>query len=393
MVTQGYEIGDRIDAPPPLQGWRCTKEGKPWCIYVAPQGDAEFPQRLEALRRVKLASSPAIVDGGLTDDGLPFVVTEPAGAPLVLPGGWQGIAAMLDHALNAAGALAAAHEMGVYHGDLTLESLSLDARGGVRVARLGFLALFRLELCDAHRPQAPEVLRRGHPTGPQADVYSLAALIDRVVRERLPPGAALPAPLAELITKGTAEPPERRHTDMLELFDRLRDASTEVLAALHVAPKDPDTTPTEVDEAPKTPRSPASRDTVPAMIEIRSVRREAARPPPPSVSEVPAQPHRGTGLVAAVALGLAALALGTAATLAVLLRPSPIVVQVPVPVSAPPPPTTAPPPPAEPAPAVAQARPASSPAPPPRRSARTPVEELCESEPWYSCTAPRPARR
>ncbi|WP_437952582.1 hypothetical protein WME98_19095 [Sorangium sp. So ce296] len=404
MVIQGYEIGDRIDAPPPLQGWRCTKEGEPWCIYAAPRGDAGFSERLERLRRVKLPWSPAIVDGGMTEEGRPYVVTEPAGTPVCLPGGWQGIAEMLRHALNAAGALSAAHEMGVCHGDLTLESLSLDARGEVRIARLGFLALFRVELCEAHRPQAPEVLRRGYPTGPQADVYSLAAILDRIVRERLPAGAVLPAPLAELITRGTAEHHEERYTDMLELFDRLRDASTEVLAAQLVVPADRDTAPVERDDGPKTPRSPSSRATVPASIEIRAVRRGAA-PPAPSVPELPAPPPRVTGPVAVVALGLAALALGTAASLAVLLRPPPIVVQVPAPASAPPPSATAspapaeplapaePPAPAEPASAVAPTRPASSRAPAPRRTTRTPTEELCESEGWYSCTMRRPARR
>ncbi|WP_437622024.1 hypothetical protein [Sorangium sp. So ce1151] len=264
MVIQGYEIGDRIDAPPPLQGWRCTKEGNPWCIYAAPQRDLDFPRRLESLRRVELPWSPAIVDGGVSDDGLPFVVTEPAGAPIVLSGAWQGIAEMLGHALNVAGALSAAHEMGVYHGDLTLESLSLDARGEVRIARLGFLALFGVELCATGRPQAPEVLARGAPTGPRADVYSLATIIDRVVRARLPAGGVVPAPLAELIAKGAAEHPGKRYADVLELFDALRDASTEVLAAQLVVPDDRDTAPVEVDDGPKTPRSPSGRATVPA---------------------------------------------------------------------------------------------------------------------------------
>ncbi|WP_437598958.1 hypothetical protein WMF28_39785 [Sorangium sp. So ce590] len=300
---------------------------------------------------------------------------------------------MLRHALNAAGALSAAHEMGVCHGDLTLESLSLDARGEVRIARLGFLALFRVELCETHRPQAPEVLRRGYPTGPQDDVYSLAAIMDRVVRDRLPAGTVLPAPLAELIARGTAEHHEERYTDMLELFDRLRDASTEVLAAQPVVPDDRDTFLVERDDGPKTPRGPSSRETVPASIEIRAVRRGAAPHPASSVPELPAQPSRVTGPVAVVALGLAALALGTAASLVVLLRPSPIVVQVPAPAAAPPPSATAPPAKAEPAPAAAPTPPASSPAPPPRRRTRTPTEELCESEGWYSCTMPRPARR
>ncbi|XXT18973.1 hypothetical protein WME94_52990 [Sorangium sp. So ce429] len=399
MVIQGYEIGDRIDAPPPLQGWQCTKEGEPWCIYAAPRRDLDFPRRLESLRRIELPWSPAIVDGGMSDDGLPFVVTEPAGAPLVLSGGWQGIAEMLRHALNVAGALSAAHEMGVYHGDLTLESLSLDARGEARIARLGFLALFAVELCATGRPQAPEVLARGSPTGPRADVYSLATIIDRVVRDRLPAGGVVPAPLAELIAKGAAEHPEKRYADVLELFDALRDASTEVLAAQLVVPDDRDTAPAEMDGGPKTPRSPSGRATVPASIEIRAVRRGAAPALAPSVPELPAQPSRVTGPVAVVALGLTALALGTAASLAVLLRPSPIVVQVPALAAAPPPSAMAPPAPAEPpapakpAPAVAATRPASPPASPPRRRTRTPEEELCESEGWYSCTMRRPARR
>ncbi|WP_437713147.1 hypothetical protein WMF45_45775 [Sorangium sp. So ce448] len=326
----------------------------------------------------------------MSADGWAFVVTEPAGTPIVLAGGWQGIAEMLGHALNTAGALSSAHEMGVYHGDLTLESLSLDARGEVRIARLGFLALFGIELRATHRPQAPEVPKRGYPTGPQADVYSLAAIIDRVVQDRLPAGGVVPAPLAELIAKGTAEHHEKRYGDMLELFDRLRDASTEVLAALHVVPCDRDTVPIEVDDGPKTPRGRERRETLPASVEIRAVRAGAVQPPPVHELAAPPPPRGTTGPLAVVALGLAAVALGTAASLTVLLRPSPVVVQVPALAAAPPPSVTAPPAPAEPAPVATSTPPASSPAPPPRRGTH---EQLCESEEWYSCTMRRPARR
>ncbi|WP_441287949.1 hypothetical protein ACSRUE_38690 [Sorangium sp. KYC3313] len=234
------------------------------------------------------------------------------------------------------------------------------------------------------------MLKRGHPTGPQADVYGLAAIIGRVVQERVPAGGVVPAPLAELIAKGTAEHHEARYGDMLELFDRLRDASTEVLAALPVVPCDRDTAPIQVDDGPKTPRGRESRETLPASIEIRAVRAGAVQPPPVHELAAPPPPRGATGPVAVVALGLAAVALGAAGSLAVLLRPPPVVVQVPAPAASPLPSVTAPPAPAAPAPVATSTPPAASPAPPPRR--RT-LEQLCESEEWYSCTMRRPARR
>ncbi|WP_437769183.1 hypothetical protein WME77_20140 [Sorangium sp. So ce764] len=355
-------------------------------VYIGPPTGAEqdFERRLEQLSALALPwTAAAILDGGVTDF-TPWVVTERAGLPVALPDGWEGIKAALDCALNVAGALTDAHEKGVYHGDISLAALSLSDAGELQIARLGLLSLFRVPLdASERRACAPEVVELGYPTGPQADVYGIAAMVDRAVRDRLLPGSALPPELREVSARGMAVDPAARAT-LEELFDLLRDAAAAVCAIQAgrdtLRGEDPGG---DEQRGPATPRSPETRDTLPASIEI-----SAPRPAPPR-PELPAA-RAAAGPLAFVALVLAVLALGAVVALAVLHRPAPVVVQVP-PAPASPPALPAP------APQPREAPPAAAPMPPgspqhtvPSRAARLPGNvRVCDTDDWYSCSAPR----
>jgi hypothetical protein len=193
-------------------------------------------------RRVRHPNVVIVFDAGVTDDGLPFVVTEyvPQGdlGRTALP--WNHRRATAEIA-RLADAVHTAHARGVMHCDLK--------PGNVLVADDGTLKLTDFDLAKPIEPFA--AAERGTPAFaapeqlgadavgalPLSDVYGLAGIMFWLLTSTAPNGsdglprtdhrsllqaAATPPRLAEIILRSLQSEPERRHGSAQEFADDLR---------------------------------------------------------------------------------------------------------------------------------------------------------------------------
>lgn len=184
------------------------------CIGAA---DARAWERFDAERRILARlEHPGIcrlIDGGLLDDGHPYMVVEQVdGEPIDR---WcerrdAPLATRVALVREACTALAHAHARLVLHRDLTPANLLVDSAGRVRLIDFGVAALAGAEAGGggALSPDfaAPEQAR-GEPADAGTDVHGLAAVLYALVAGRPPrelSGQSLPVALARL----RCEPPE-----------------------------------------------------------------------------------------------------------------------------------------------------------------------------------------
>src|SRR5262249_43663889 len=141
---------------------------------------------------------------------------------------WQGVARV---GWQVAEALAYAHGQGILHRDIKPSNLLLDARGNVWVADFGLAKAGDGEdltntgdVVGTLRYLAPE--RRGAPSDPRADAYSLGRPLYELLTLRPAFDAADRERLIQQVTQG--EPPRPRQLD-----SRVpRDLETIVLKAI-----------------------------------------------------------------------------------------------------------------------------------------------------------------
>jgi hypothetical protein len=220
--------------------------------------------RREVTAMGRLSNHPNIVtmfSGGVTDDGLPYFVMP------YLPGGSlkerlaeQGRMAPADVAAmgaKLAGALTAAHEMGVLHRDVKPDNVLLSPYGEPQLSDFGIARLADTTTTAAGtfhatiRYAAPEVLA-GAPATEAVDVYglgatlftcltgrapfadydedSVVALIGRVASEA-PADLRLdgvPAPLASVVERAMAKDPADRYPTAVALRAALEQAEAQL---------------------------------------------------------------------------------------------------------------------------------------------------------------------
>lgn len=123
----------------------------------------------------------------------------------------QPIATMVELGARLSEAVAHLHNQGILHGDLKPSNVMVDEYGCPRIIDLGTARL----LADVRAPRgfhgtlgyaAPELLK-GELAGPAADIYSLGALLYRLLTGNAPFRSADPAALAYLPLSTTPEPP------------------------------------------------------------------------------------------------------------------------------------------------------------------------------------------
>ncbi|MCG5213706.1 serine/threonine-protein kinase [Streptosporangium sp. KLBMP 9127] len=209
-----------------------------------------LPARLSAHQNVV-----AVLAAGVTRSGRPYIVSEfYEGGTLADRLGRIGplpLREVLGTGMAVAGALAAAHEAGIVHGDVKPGNVLLSASGEPAladfcVARLADLGESPAEPVRSPAHLAPEVLN-GQPHTPASDVYSLgstlyellagrpafhvdgrtamAQFVLRVLTED-PPGIArpdVPAPVLHTIRQAMAKDPAERPPTALALAELLAD--------------------------------------------------------------------------------------------------------------------------------------------------------------------------
>jgi eukaryotic-like serine/threonine-protein kinase len=169
--------------------WRArdTRRGRDLALkLITTEGSHDAGDRLEREVRAlaRLNDVPGVVavrECGLTGSGTAWLATDlVAGAPLadLVAEAPIGPAVACGLGRDLAATLAAVHQRGVVHGDITPSNVIVDADGAPRLIDLGLAALGDGSDGAGCTPAwSPPERLRGAPASAAADVYSLAATI------------------------------------------------------------------------------------------------------------------------------------------------------------------------------------------------------------------------
>jgi eukaryotic-like serine/threonine-protein kinase len=349
-----YRLDEQLGAGGSAQVWRATDKRTGDIVAVKrlhPVVFADMAGRerlLREFRALRDLDEPHIVrvrDLELTDDDGALILDYVAGTSLATrlsTGPRPSTSEAVSIALDVAAALAAAHEAGIVHRDVTPGNILLDPDDGARLTDFGIAlagagtagepALTATgELVGTLRYLAPEQLR-GAPATPASDVHALAAVTYEMLAGRHAYEAASPVALAEAQARGVdpiaSIPPALDATIRRSLSpnpaDRPADAAAfaaEIRAAIATDRTEPIAIPGAVPDAtssvPVLPAAAAAAtplgDAMWAPVDVpdaEPVPVAAARPTPSSRSPLP----RVSGPVAAaLVLLLAVFALGALA--------------------------------------------------------------------------------
>ena len=220
-------------------------------VFLAERADGEFDQRValklirrgidsddtlrrfteerQILARISHPNIGRLLDGGRTDDGLPYFVMERIeGLPIDRHCEERSLDTRerLDLFLQTADAVAHAHGNLVVHGDIKSSNILVTAEGAVKLLDFGIAR--HLEGDGGGAPAedgarfltptwaSPEQMR-GEPVTTSSDVYQLGLLL-----ERLLDGRRGGADLAAIGRRARAEDPAERYGSVAQLADDVR---------------------------------------------------------------------------------------------------------------------------------------------------------------------------
>ena len=197
----------------------------------------KFQQEMEALARIDHPGVVGVLDSGLTAEGRRFLVMQYIEGvtlrSLVAPGGMDRmrVAGIIR---QIGGALAAAHEKGVWHRDLKPENIMLQCLGGddhVKLVDFGIAGIQNSQFSGEETKvagslayMAPEQLG-GQPCA-ASDTYALAVVAFEMLTGTLPsqapePHPKLPEAAAKSLQKAMSAHPELRHVETREFSEEL----------------------------------------------------------------------------------------------------------------------------------------------------------------------------
>jgi hypothetical protein len=185
----------------------------PRLLGKEPQAARQFEALSRALRQLNHPNIVAVRQVGARA-GMPYVVTraveqgERLAAALDRP--WD-VDVAADLVMQAGRALEHAYNKGVVHGTLTPENIVVEDKGRVLVTGFGLSELMEMVGARGQHEASPFVAPEraaGKPASPRSDVYSLAAILYRLLTGRPPQ-----------VVKGEVLPPSRFNREMPAGFD------------------------------------------------------------------------------------------------------------------------------------------------------------------------------
>jgi len=192
---------------------------------LTPRALRRFRMERRILARLHHPGITSLIDGGITDDGLPYLVTEfVAGTPLDKFTNTLPLRKRLELFLDICDAVSFAHRQLVVHGDLKPGNILVNAEGGIKLLDFGISRLLQAsdDTTEEHpgattQPAmtpawtSPEQLR-GEPAAITSDVYSLGRLLYFILtnQQALPAERLSPMQLYERLRTNAVEKPSRR---------------------------------------------------------------------------------------------------------------------------------------------------------------------------------------
>jgi serine/threonine protein kinase len=210
----------------------------PRVLESDPGAERAFESTARAIRQLNHPNLVPVRKVG-HESGLPYLVTRAIESGQLLTDrlqkGWT-VDEAADAVIQIGHALEHAHNKGLVHGALTPEDVIVQPDGRVLVADVGMADLRRLVGATVKQAASPFVapeVQQGVRGDARADVYSLAAILYRLVAGRppqvvkgevMPPGrfsAEVPPEMDQVLTRALAADPNQRYPDVKALVAAL----------------------------------------------------------------------------------------------------------------------------------------------------------------------------
>jgi tetratricopeptide (TPR) repeat protein len=201
--------------------------------WASPELCERFRQERQILARLEHPGIARLLDGGTTDEGIPYLVLERvAGLPIDehCESRGLGLAARLDLFCQVCAAVHAAHQNLVVHGDLKPGNVLVAADGTPKLLDFGIARVLAQESGSAAAPAvawtpgfaSPEQ-RRGEAVTTATDIYSLGVVLGGLLAGAAQPtGRPLPRDLQAIVEKAVRPVPTERYGSVEQLAGDVR---------------------------------------------------------------------------------------------------------------------------------------------------------------------------
>ncbi|MBI1787040.1 MAG: protein kinase [Acidobacteria bacterium] len=185
-----------------------------------------FKRERQILARLDHPYIARLLDGGATEEGLPYFVMELVeGSPITEYGRSHPIPELLALFRRVCAAVEYAHRRLIVHRDLKPQNILVTPEGTPKLLDFGIAKLLSAEE-STHTLTAFPILtpdyaspeqQRGEPVTTATDVYSLGRVLEEVLK-----GQSIPEELAQVVQMARNEEPERRYRSVEQFSEDLR---------------------------------------------------------------------------------------------------------------------------------------------------------------------------